>query len=341
MARILVTGGCGYIGSHTIVDLIEHGDEVISIDNFSRSNPTVFDGIRRITGQNVLNLELDLTDKQALNHISDQLTGIQGIIHFAAYKSVPESVAQPLMYYENNIQSLINILEMAEKAGIPHFVFSSSCTVYGDTTELPVTEDTPMGAAQNAYGMTKQIGEHIVQDHIRSGSKMQAILLRYFNPVGAHPSAEIGELPIDVPNNLVPYITQTAAGIRDELTVFGDDYNTRDGSCIRDYIHVMDIAAAHTEAISYLAGGRNEHPCEVFNLGTGEGVTVLEVVQAFEKVNNLNLNYKIGPRRPGDVEAVYSDNTKARERLGWEIKYSLEDMMRSAWAWQKKLGDIK
>jgi UDP-glucose 4-epimerase len=337
MARILVTGGCGYIGSHTLVDLIDHGYEVISIDNFVRSDPSMFEGIKKITGRNVLNLELDLADTQAVLCLGEHLKHVDGIIHFAAYKSVPESVANPLMYYQNNIQSLINLLELAEEAGVAHFVFSSSCSVYGDARELPVFETTPFGRAESPYGRSKQIGENIIEDYIRSGTKMNAVMLRYFNPVGAHPSAEIGEMPIDVPNNLVPYITQTAAGIRKELTVFGDDYNTRDGSCIRDYVHVMDIAAAHTRAFEKMMAEKRTSTCEIYNLGTGKGVTVLEMIQAFKDANGVDLNYKIGPRRAGDVEAIYADNTKARKELGWEIQNDLQEMMRSAWEWEKKL----
>lgn len=336
MARILVTGGCGYIGSHTLVDLIDHGHEVISVDNFSRSDPRIFDGIHKITGRNVLNFDVDLANKHAVSCLAEHLTGVDGVIHFAAYKSVPESVKQPLKYYGNNINSLLNILELADRCAIPNFVFSSSCTVYGEHPDLPVTEDSPLGEAQNAYGRTKQIGEALIGDLVRSGSAINAVLLRYFNPVGAHPSAEIGELPIDVPNNLVPFITQTAAGIRDELTVFGDDYETRDGSCIRDYIHVMDIASAHTLALEYMLAGKVTG-CEIFNLGSGNGVSVLEVVKAFEEANGLELNYRTGPRRPGDIAAVYANNSKAREVLGWEIKYDLKDMMRSAWEWQQRL----
>ena len=340
MARILVTGGCGYIGSHTLVDLIANGHEVVSIDNFVRSNPSIFKGIHKITGRNVLNLEVDLADAEMVLCLGEHLKGVDGIIHFAAFKCVPESVEQPLMYYENNIRSLINILKLAEEAGVPNFVFSSSCTVYGEPSDLPVTENTPLGRVASPYGMTKLLGETIIKDHLASGSsKMNATLLRYFNPVGAHPSAEIGELPIDKPNNLVPFITQTAAGLREELTVFGDDYNTRDGTCIRDYVHVMDVASAHTKAIEYMMAKTNTGVCDVFNLGIGEGVSILEIIQAFEAVNDLKLNYKIGERRAGDVAAVFADNTKACHELGWEIQYDINDMMKTAWNWQKRLSE--
>jgi len=338
MGRILVTGGGGYIGSHTIVDLLEHDYEVVSLDNYVRSNPSILKGVEEITGKSVLNIELDLADKEAVECISAHMKGIDGIIHFAAYKSVPESVKHPMMYYHNNVLSLMNMLDLAKANGIANFVYSSSCSVYGNVSELPVTEETPLLEPECAYAASKYIGELIIKDFVRANPDMRAILLRYFNPVGAHPSAIIGEMPIDVPNNLVPFITQTAAGIREELTVFGGDYDTRDGSCIRDYIHVMDIARAHTKAVQYMIKGDSSEPVEIFNLGTGNGVSVLEAIRSFEEVSGLKLNYKIGPRRDGDVVAVYADNTKAREKLGWELKYSLNDMMSSAWNWQRKLS---
>lgn len=338
MAKILVTGGCGYIGSHTIVDLINNGFEVVSIDNLSRSQASILDGVKKITGKEIQNFEVDLSNDAELKSIYNDLKDIDGIIHFAAYKAVGESVEHPLLYYKNNIGSLVNILEASKILNIPHFVFSSSCTVYGNVQKLPVDENAPMGIAESPYGMTKQMGEAIVNDFVKANAGHQSILLRYFNPVGAHSSAEIGELPIGVPANLVPYITQTAMGIRQELTIFGDDYDTRDGSCIRDYVHVMDIANAHTKALQYMLDGKMQQNCDVFNLGTGNGVSVLEAVASFEKVNNLKLNYKIGPRRQGDVIAVYADNSKAIQQLSWQVQYDLDEMMRSAWEWQKKLS---
>lgn len=337
MARILVTGGCGYIGSHTIVELLEHGHEVISIDNHSRSNPLIFDGIHEITGKRVHNINVDLSKSDAVESISGSLTDIDGIIHFAAFKSVNESVAEPLMYYDNNLQSLINILRLASTNNISNFVFSSSCTVYGDTKELPVRETTPFGTITNPYGMTKLIGEQLIRDFAKTTTDFNSILLRYFNPVGAHPSALIGEIPVDIPNNLVPYITQTAAGVREQLTVFGDDYDTKDGSCVRDYIHVMDLARAHIRALEYLLEDRSQERCEVFNLGTGDGISVLEMVDTFQSVNKIDLNFKIGPRRDGDIAMIFADNNKAVEKLGWKVENNVEDMMRSAWAWEQKV----
>jgi UDP-glucose 4-epimerase len=339
MAKILVTGGCGYIGSHTLVDLIQNGFEVISIDNFSRSNASVLEGIEKITGKKVINIEIDLADAVAVKNIYPQLTDIVGIIHFAAFKSVGESVENPLMYFRNNNDSLINILEAAATCDIPYFVFSSSCTVYGNVDELPVVESTPMGKAESPYGRTKQMGEGMIADFIKANPKMQAILLRYFNPVGAHPSALIGELPIGIPANLVPFITQTAIGIRKELTVFGGDYATRDGSCIRDYVHVMDIANAHTKALQYMLSHQMKQPIDIFNLGTGNGVSVFEIIESFERVNQVKLNYKVGSRRNGDIEAVYANNAKAKEVLGWKIDYDLDQMMQTAWTWQKRLSE--
>lgn len=338
MKRVLVTGGCGYIGSHTVVDLLAHGYEVVSIDNFARSQASTLERMEKISGKRILNIDLDLADSEAISQVSHQLTHIDGIIHFAAYKSVVESVREPDLYYYNNINSLLNVLKIAKDNGIPSLVFSSSCAVYGNVDQLPVNESTPLAPTASPYAETKVIGERIVRDHCKSNPGLQAILLRYFNPVGAHTSALIGERPLSVPDNLVPYITQTAAGIRDTLTVFGNDYPTRDGSCVRDYIHVMDIARAHTNALEWMAKGGMKERVEVFNLGTGNGVTVLEVIKAFEKATGISLNYRIGPRRPGDVIAVYADNTKAVQELNWKIEYSLEEMMRTAWEWQVALG---
>lgn len=336
MARILVTGGCGYIGSHTLVDLIENGYEVISADNYSRSEERMFDGVEAITGQRVENIEVDLASDDAVQVLMSKAGDIDGIIHFAAYKSVPESVRHPLRYYSNNLNSTANMLEFARLKRVRNFVFSSSCTVYGSPEVLPVTEESPAGQIESPYGMTKVIGEQMIRDVIKSGQELQACLLRYFNPVGAHPSALIGELPIDVPNNLVPYITQTAVGVRDLLTVFGGDYETRDGSCIRDFIHVSDIAHAHTLALQFMEHNSGVR-CDVFNLGTGNGVTVLEAVKAFEAVNDISLNYVVGPRRDGDIAAVYADNSKAIRELGWEVRYDLKEMMKSALAWERRL----
>jgi UDP-glucose 4-epimerase len=335
MATILVTGGCGYIGSHTVVDLLENGYDVISVDNNSRSDAGILNGIEAITGKKVKNYKVDLCnfdDTFAIfqeNHIS-------GIIHFAAYKSVGESVDKPLMYFENNLNSLINLLKCVQEFETPFFVFSSSCTVYGNPDKIPVTETTPPKPAESPYGYTKQMGEQIINEFAKSAGTA-SILLRYFNPVGAHPSIRIGELPIGKPQNLVPAITQTAIGKLNKMFVHGDDYDTRDGSCLRDFIHVCDIAHAHTLAIRYLEQQRNERLCEVFNLGTGTGVTVLEAIKAFEKVSGVKLNYEIGPRRPGDVIAIYANNDLARQRLGWNPRFTLDEMMRTAWEWEQRL----
>ncbi len=334
--KILVTGGCGYIGGHTIVDLVKNGFEVISVDDLSRGSLLMQDGIETILSQKIKNYKVDLTNLDDTQAIFIENPDIVGIIHFAAFKSVGESVLQPLMYYRNNINSLVNILQCAKDYKIPNVVFSSSCSVYGNAATLPVNEECPLAIAESPYAFTKQIGEVICQDFTKQNPKISVTLLRYFNPVGAHPSAQIGEWQ-EKPENLVPVITQTAIGKRSEMTVFGNDYNTRDGSCVRDYIHVMDIANAHTKALQYLIGGKNKEACEVFNLGSGEGVTVLELINAFENVSNKKLNYQIGNRRAGDVIAVYADNSKARNLLGWNIEYSLTQMMETAWRWEQKL----
>ncbi len=336
MAKILVTGGCGYIGAHTIVDLVEHGYEVISVDNNSRSNPAIFDGVEKITGKKVKNYRVDLCNFDDTFAIFQENTDIQGIIHFAAYKSVGESVEKPLMYFENNLNSLINLLKCVQEFAIPHFVFSSSCTVYGNPDQIPVTEKTPPKPAESPYGYTKQMGEQIINEFAKS-TGTQCILLRYFNPVGAHPSIQIGEMPLGRPQNLVPAITQTAVGKLPKLIVYGDDYETRDGSCIRDFIHVSDIANAHTLSIQYLEEKRNTAICEVFNLGTGNGVTVLEAIASFEKVSGVKLNYEIGDRRPGDVVAIYANNDHAKNVLNWDPQYTLDEMMATAWKWEQKL----
>jgi UDP-glucose 4-epimerase len=335
MSKILVTGGCGYIGSHTIVDLIENGYDVISIDDNSRSNTYLLAGIEKITGKKIKNYKVNLCDYNDTLAVFQENNDIEGIIHFAAYKAVGESVLEPLKYYENNLVSLINLLHCVEEFEIPYFVFSSSCTVYGNPTVIPVTEQSPILPGESPYGVTKQMGEKIIIDTAKT-LNTKFTLLRYFNPVGAHPSTLIGELPIGKPANLVPAITQTAIGKIEEMTVFGSDYDTRDGSCLRDFIHVCDIAAAHTKAIEFIRDKQTE-PVEIFNLGTGIGVTVLEAINAFEKVSGLKLNYKTGPRRPGDVIAIYANNDKAVTQLGWNIKYNIEEMMDTAWNWELKI----
>jgi UDP-glucose 4-epimerase len=337
MQTILVTGGCGYIGAHTIVDLIENGFNVISVDNLSRSSENSLAGIEKITGKKVKNYNIDLTDAQAAETLFTENPNITGVIHFAAYKAVGESVEMPLEYYENNIYSLVNLLKLAVKYNAMHFIFSSSCTVYGNPDAIPVTEQTPLQPAASPYGATKQMGESIIKD-TAFVKPLSTILLRYFNPVGAHPSTAIGELPIGRPQNLVPAITQTAIGKLSTMQVYGDDYDTRDGSCIRDYIHVCDIARAHTLALQYSIKNNQPKSCEIFNLGTGNGITVLEAIKAFEKISGLSLNYQIGPRRAGDIVAIYANNDYAVKKLGWEIKYSLDDMMRTAWEWEKSIA---
>ncbi|HEX4851648.1 MAG TPA: UDP-glucose 4-epimerase GalE [Puia sp.] len=336
MNKILVTGGCGFIGSHTIVDLLENGYDVISVDNNSRSNPRILEGVEKITGKKIKNYKVDLCNFDDTFAIFTENPDIKGIVHFAAYKAVGESVEQPLLYFENNLLSLINLLKCVQEFDIPYFVFSSSCTVYGNPGEIPVTEMTSPKPAESPYGYSKQMGEQIINEFSKA-ARAQCILLRYFNPVGAHPSGFIGELPIGRPANLVPAITQTAIGKLPQMQVHGNDYPTRDGSCIRDYVHVSDIAHAHTLALTYLFGHKNQKKCEVFNLGTGQGVTVLEAIHAFEKVSGIKLNYIIGPRRPGDVVAIYANNDLAQKQLGWIPKYSLEEMMATAWKWEQKL----
>lgn len=338
--KILVTGGAGYIGSHTIVDLIQNEFEVISIDNFSRSSKIALQGIKAITGVTIKNYEIDLTDFEATKNVFLEQQNIIGVIHFAAFKAVGESVKNPLLYYNNNLVTLINILKCIEEFKIPNLVFSSSCTVYGNPDVECVTENTCQKTATSPYGATKQIGEKIIQDFVAINPQITAVLLRYFNPVGAHPSALIGELPLGKPMNLVPAITQTAIGKLPSLQVNGTDYNTKDGSCIRDYIHVCDIANAHTLAINFLINKTNQNNCQIFNLGTGLGISVLEAIKTFEKVNNQQLNYHIGARREGDVVAIYANNDLAKEKLGWQIKFNLEAMMKTAWLWELHLKNI-
>jgi UDP-glucose 4-epimerase len=336
MVKILVTGGCGYIGSHTIVDLIENGYDVICVDNNSRSNDTMLERVEKITGQKIKNYKVDLCNFDDTHAIFQENSDIRGVIHFAAFKSVNESVEDPLMYFENNLFSLINLLKCVKEFGIPWFVFSSSCTVYGSPDSSPVTENTVLKPAESPYGATKQMGEQIVKEFANSSST-NCILLRYFNPVGAHESAIIGEMPVGKPQNLFPAITQTAIGNLPQMVVYGVDYPTRDGSCIRDFIHVCDIANAHTLAVDYIAEGKNKSSCEVFNLGTGHGVTVLEAIHAFEKVSGVKLNYITGPRRPGDIMSIYANNDLAKTALGWNPKYGIEDMVKTAWKWEQRL----
>lgn len=336
MSKILVTGGCGYIGSHTIVDLVENGFDVISVDNNSRSNARILEGVEKITGKKIKNYKVDLCNFDDTFAIFQENEDISGIIHFAAFKAVGESVELPLMYFENNLTSLINLLKCVQEFQIKYFVFSSSCTVYGNPDKIPVTELTPPKPAESPYGYTKQMGEQIINEFAKVNDT-KCVLLRYFNPVGAHPSGLIGELPIGKPANLVPAITQTAIGKLPQMIVYGNDYSTRDGSCIRDYIHVSDIAHAHTLSVDYLLSRKQQKKCEVFNLGTGNGVTVLEAITAFEKVSGVKLNYIIGPRRSGDVVAIYANNDYAKHELGWQPKYSLDDMMSTAWRWETKL----
>lgn len=333
---ILVTGGTGYIGSHTCVELMERGHKVVIADNLSNSYRDVIDRIANITGEKPLFEETDLSDREQTSKLFDKYKDIRAIIHFAAYKAVGESVRKPLMYYQNNLNSLINLLENMAERSIRNFVFSSSCTVYGEPDSLPVSEDSPIKPANSPYGNTKQISEEILKDVNHINRKIKAISLRYFNPIGAHPSAEIGELPLGVPDNLVPYITQTAYGIREELKVFGDDYNTPDGSAIRDYINVVDLSKAHVVAIERLLKDRNKQNFEVFNLGTGAGNSVFEVIKAFENATGVKLNYKVAARREGDVEKVYADTRFANAELGWKAEKGLEETLLSAWNWEKK-----
>ena len=338
MAKILVTGGCGYIGSHTIVDLIENGFDVISIDDNSKSSTRLLEGVERISGKKIKNYKVDLKKFEDTHAVFQENNNIAGVIHFAAYKAVGESTEKPLEYYENNLFGVINVLKCVKEFNVPNFVFSSSCTVYGSPDEIPVTEQSPVKKAESPYGATKQMAEQIIEDYAKVNNT-NTILLRYFNPVGAHPSIEIGELPLGRPMNLVPAITQTAIGKLPEMKVHGVDYDTRDGSCLRDYIHVADIAHAHTLALQFLQEGKNKTRCEIFNLGTGNGYTVLEVIKAFEEVSGETLNYSTGPRRPGDIVAIYANNQHAVDNLKWDIKYGLKEMMDTAWKWEVKLKE--
>ena len=335
--KVLVTGGLGYIGSHVAVELQNEGFEVVIIDNLSNSSENVWHGITAITGVQPVFEKMDLRDKDAVQDFFKRHDDVGGVIHFAASKAVGESVELPLLYYENNLNSLVYLLQELHKKESAHFIFSSSCTVYGQADTLPITEAAPIKVAESPYGNTKQIGEEIIRDTCRVSPGLHAISLRYFNPIGAHKSAHIGELPIGVPQNLVPYITQTAMGIREQLSVFGDDYPTPDGTCIRDYIHVVDLAKAHVAALKRLIDGDNDTNYEIFNIGTGKGSSVLEVIKAFEAATQQTLNYKIVGRRAGDVTAAYADTTKANAVLGWKAQSSLQEALRSAWNWEKKV----
>lgn len=338
---ILVTGGTGFIGSHTVVELQSVGYKVVIVDNLSNSKKEVVDGIEKISGIRPDFEEVDCTDFAKLEAVFAKYGNIDGIIHFAASKAVGESVQKPLLYYRNNIVSLINLLELMPKYGTKGIIFSSSCTVYGqpDPENLPVTEAAPIKKAESPYGNTKQVNEEIIQDYVHSGANVRAILLRYFNPIGSHPTSIIGEMPNGVPQNLIPYLTQTAIGIREQLSVFGDDYDTPDGSCIRDYIYVVDLAKAHVCAMARILEDKQNEPVEIFNVGTGKGVSVLELINTFEKVTGVKLNYKIVGRRAGDIEKVWADPKKANEVLGWKAETSLEDTLASAWKWQLKLRE--
>ncbi|MBP7781204.1 MAG: UDP-glucose 4-epimerase GalE [Paludibacteraceae bacterium] len=337
--RILVTGGTGYIGSHTVVELINAGFEPIIVDNLSNSNIHVLDGIKKITGVEPAYENIDCKDYVNMGRLFQKYENIEAIIDFAASKAVGESVKYPLLYYRNNIVSLLNLLELMQKFNVPNIVFSSSCTVYGQPDHLPVTEQSPIKEATSPYGYTKQMSETIIRDAVHADEKIHSILLRYFNPIGAHPSAEIGELPNGVPNNLLPYVTQTAMGIREKLRVFGNDYNTPDGTCIRDYIYVVDLAKAHVAAVTRMLNKKGKSPVEVFNLGTGKGVSVLEIINAFEKATGLKLPYEITPRREGDIEKVWADASYANKELGWHADTPLVDILASCWKWELKLKE--
>ena len=331
--KILVTGGTGYIGSHTIIDLVQHGYDVVSIDNGMNSEESILKGVELITGKVIKNYNIDLCDDAVVQSIFNQ-EQFDGVIHFAALKSVGDSIKHPIEYFNNNINSLLNTLEASRKNNVKAFIFSSSCTVYGDVKVSPVTEETPMQDAASIYGRTKQMGEQIITDSANTSS-LKSVLLRYFNPAGAHPSGIIGEAPKNIAQNLIPVITETAIGKRQSIKVFGNDYNTRDGSCVRDYIHVMDLAHAHTLALKNVLDGKQDRLVEVYNLGIGEGITVLEAIHAFEKVADIKVNYEITSRRDGDVEAIYSNYEKAKRELGWIPKYDIQEIMRTAWLWEK------
>lgn len=338
--KILVTGGLGFIGSHTVVELQNEGFDVVIIDDCSNADEKVLEGITAITGKTPIFEKLDLKEKNDVSDFFRKYQDIEGVIHFAASKAVGESVENPLLYYENNIGTLVYLLKELSKKGRSNFIFSSSCTVYGQADEMPITENAPIKTAESPYGNTKQMGEEIIADTCKVTDGLSAIALRYFNPMGAHPTAEIGELPLGVPQNLVPFITQTGAGLRDELSVFGDDYPTSDGTAVRDYIYVVDLAKAHVIALKRLIENKNKTNYEVFNVGTGKGSSVLEVIQSFERVSGKKLNYKIVARRAGDIVSAYADTTKANKDLGWKSEYTLDQAMKSAWDWEQKVQGI-
>lgn len=335
--KILVTGGAGYIGSHTVVELVRAGYSPVILDNFSNSEKFIVERVRKITGRKVPVYAGDCTSSSAVAKVFKKEGRFDGVIHFAAWKAVGESVEQPLRYYRNNLGGMLTMMESLEKYHIPHFVFSSSCTVYGKPDKLPVSEKAPLKKSESPYGETKKIAERMLETYVRGNVPVKAISLRYFNPIGAHSSALIGELPIGIPNNLVPFVTQTAAGIRKKLRVFGDDYPTPDGTCIRDYIHVVDLAGAHVQALKYLEKRKERTFYDVFNIGTGRGNSVLEIIKTFEKATGVKVPYEIAPRRDGDIDKIYAAAGKAKKELGWSAKLSLEDSLRSSWAWQKNI----
>lgn len=337
--KILVTGGTGFIGSHTTVELQNAGYDVVIIDNLSNSNEEVLDGIEHITGKRPVFVKGDCTDLSTLRKLFEDNPGIEGIIDFAASKAVGESMHKPILYYRNNLNILLNLLDLMPEYGVKAFVFSSSCTVYGEPDQNPITEDAPIKKATSPYGETKQVGEDIIHDVVNSGAPIKAIILRYFNPIGAHPSAEIGELPNGVPQNLIPYLTQTAIGIRKELSIFGDDYDTPDGSCIRDFINIVDLAKAHVKALDRMLEDKNDESLEYFNIGTGEGLSVLQLLDAFQRATGVEVPHKIVGRREGDIVKIWADPSKANKVLGWKAETPIEDTMLSAWNWQKKLRE--
>jgi UDP-glucose 4-epimerase len=336
--KILLTGGAGFIGSHTAVELVQGGHDIVLVDDFSKSDHTLFHGVTKILEREVKLYEGDCGDEKFLETVFAE-NKFDSVIHFAAYKSVKESVLNPLMYYHNNLNSITVLLKAMEKFNVNEFIFSSSCTVYGQPDIIPVDETAPFQKAESPYGATKQMCERIIEDVAFANKNLKSISLRYFNPIGAHPSALIGELPIGVPDNLVPYVTQTAAGLREKLTVFGGDYNTPDGSCLRDYIHVVDLAKAHVKAVEKIGELKNRN--EVFNIGTGEGVSVLSLIKKFHEATGVELKYEVGPRRPGDIEKIYADSSKSKKILGWQSQLSMETALADAWRWQQKLGKQK
>ncbi|MCO5272940.1 MAG: UDP-glucose 4-epimerase GalE [Cyclobacteriaceae bacterium] len=338
--KILVTGGAGYIGAHTVVELYASGYIPVIIDNFSKSDRTLLEGIEKLLGKSLAFYEGDCTNEEFLKSVFKKEGGLSGVMHFAAYKSVGESVEHPAMYYRNNLDSLLTLLEVMNGQQVNNLIFSSSCTVYGEPDSIPVDEQAPFKKAESPYGATKQMCEQILEDAVKADQSLKVISLRYFNPIGAHPSAMLGELPIDKPNNLVPYITQTAAGIREKLVIFGGDYDTPDGTCIRDFIHIADLATAHVKAIDTLLGADKNNGYQYYNLGTGQGVSVLQLVKEFMEVTGVKLNYEIGPRRAGDVVKTYANSTKAQSELGWSAQHTTKDALRDAWAWEKRFRNL-